>query len=209
MHVRKNLLLTLLAPHLQRAWMPACDVGDHCSGLCATGQTERCLLVFPGLSFLLLLLLLQPLRVALRLGSAQECASSLVWVIDYLTKKGGRSTADALAFNHSTSPSMYMALPWAPRAASSSSHLCLSVRDDELWQALARVINHIDDAVVSARPRLQGPVRASLHTVIVLAELPAPVAEFLAFPDLFGLERVAAQHLDQEQVVVRAILVRL
>jgi hypothetical protein len=34
------------------------------------------------------------------------------------------------------------------------------------------VIDHIDDAVVSARPRLQGPVRASLHTVIVLAELP-------------------------------------
>jgi hypothetical protein len=87
--------------------------------------------------------------------------------------------------------------------------LCLSVRDDELWQAQARVIDHIDDAVVSARPRLRGPVRASLLTVIVLAELPAPVAEFLAFPDLVGLERVAAQHLDKEQVVVRAILVRL
>ncbi len=70
------------------------------------------------------------------------------------------------------------------------------------------MIDHIDDAVVSARPCLQGPVRASLHTVIVLAELPAPVAEVLVFPDLFGLERVAAQHLDQQQVVVRAILVR-
>jgi hypothetical protein len=33
-------------------------------------------------------LLLQPLRVALRLGSAQECAFSLVWDIDYMTKKG-------------------------------------------------------------------------------------------------------------------------
>jgi len=33
-------------------------------------------------------LLLQPLRVALRLGSAQECAFSLVWVIDGMTKKG-------------------------------------------------------------------------------------------------------------------------
>jgi hypothetical protein len=163
------------------------------------------------LSFLLLLLLLQPLRVALRLGSAQECALSFAWVIDYMTKKGGRSTADALAFNHSTSPSMYMALPWAPRDAPSSWHLCLSVCDEELWQvqALARVIEHIGDAVVSARPCLQGPVRASLHTVIVLAELPAPVAEFLSFQDLVGLEWVAAQHLDQEQVAVRAILVRL
>jgi hypothetical protein len=36
------------------------------------------------LSFLLLLLLLQPLRVALRRGSAQECAFALVWVIDSL-----------------------------------------------------------------------------------------------------------------------------
>jgi hypothetical protein len=65
-------------------------------------------------------LLLQPLRVALRLGSAQECAVSLAWVIDYMTRKGGRSTADALVFDHSTLPSIYMALPWAPRAAPSS-----------------------------------------------------------------------------------------
>jgi hypothetical protein len=36
------------------------------------------------LSFLLLLLLLQSLRVALRLGSAQERALSLAWVIDYI-----------------------------------------------------------------------------------------------------------------------------
>ena len=35
------------------------------------------------------------------------------------------------------------------------------------------------------------------------------VAKVLAFPDLAGLERVAAQNLDKQQVVVRAILVRL
>ncbi len=35
------------------------------------------------------------------------------------------------------------------------------------------------------------------------------VAKALAFPDLAGLERVAAQNLDKQQVVVRAMLVRL
>ncbi len=90
-----------------------------------------------------------------------------------------------------------------------SAPLPLFVSDNKLWQTLTRVIDHINDAVVSAWPCRQGPVGASLHTVIRLAELALTVAKVLAFPDLAGLERVAAQNLDKQQVVVRAILVRL
>jgi hypothetical protein len=54
-------------------------------------------------------------------------------------------------------------------------------------------------------------VGASLppSTVILLVEPALTVAKVLTFPDLAGLERVATQNLDKQQVVVRAILVRL
>ena len=92
-----------------------------------------------------------------------------------------------------------------------SAPLPLFVGDDKLWQTLTRVIDHINDAVVSAWPCQQGLVGASLppSTVILLVEPALTVAKVLTFPDLAGLERVAAQNLDKQQVVVRAILVRL
>ena len=96
----------------------------------------------------------------------------------------------------------------AHHAAPCSSTLRLSVRDDKFWQTLAVIINDINNAVAIARARPQGLVRTALHAVIVLAQLAAPVAKVLAFPDLCRLERVPAQHLDEQQVVVRAILVR-
>ena len=46
-------------------------------------------------------------------------------------------------------------------------------------------------------------------TAILLVEPALTVAKVLTFPALAGLERVATQNLDKQQVVVRAILVRL
>ena len=48
--------------------------------------------------------------------------------------------------------------------------LVLGVGDDKLWQALAGVVDDVDDAVVGAGPRLQGLVRAAVHAVKLLPE---------------------------------------
>ena len=69
------------------------------------------------------------------------------------------------------------------------------------------MIDHIDDAVVRARACLHWSVRASLHTVIVASQLAFPVVKVLPFPNRGGLERVTAQHFDEQQVVVHPVLV--
>jgi len=56
---------------------------------------------------------------------------------------------------------------------------------------------------------VHGPVGAALHAVIVAAELALRVTKVLPSPDIFGLERVPAQNLDEQQVVVRDVLVRI
>ena len=76
--------------------------------------------------------------------------------------------------------------------------LVLGVGDDKLWQALAGVVDDVDDAVVGAGPRLQGLVRPALHAVKLLPELLLHGPKALPLPHVRGLERVAAQHVDEQ-----------
>jgi len=91
----------------------------------------------------------------------------------------------------------------------------LSVCNDKLRQTLAGVIRHIYHAVVAAarpsrvRPRQGGPVRAALDAVKLLPQLALHGAKAGSLPHLGGLERVAAQHVNQQQMKVLATSVAM
>ncbi len=76
--------------------------------------------------------------------------------------------------------------------------LVLGVVDDKLWKALAGVVDDVDDAVVGAGPRLQGLVRPALDAVKLLPEPCMRGPKAVPLSHVRGLERVAAQHVDEQ-----------